>query len=370
MEGDLVHINEWLRPLSWLYGLGVAIRNILFDWGVLKSHSYNIPIICVGNLTVGGTGKTPHTEYLVRLLSRHYRVAVLSRGYRRKSKGYVLATAKSTVEEIGDEPWQMKKKFPDLYVAVDRDRCRGIKHLCQDEATRDVEVILLDDAYQHRYVNPGVNILLVDYHRMITDDCLLPAGRLREPKEAKRRANMVIVTKCPHDIKPMGFRVIQKALSLMPYQDLFFSTFSYGSMYQLFGKDRATLSDIDSKESILLLTGIALPEQMRIDLSRHTSRISTLPFPDHHYFTTEDAHSINQQFAALPAPKRIITTEKDATRLLRVEGLSTEASEAIYVLPVKVEIMREQAQNFNDKITGYVLKNSRNSILAKGKNGL
>ena len=370
MEGDLVHINEWLRPLSWLYGAGVALRNALFDWGVLKSRSYNIPIIGVGNLTVGGTGKTPHTEYLVRLLIQHYRVAVLSRGYRRKSKGYVLATLDSTVEEIGDEPWQMKQKFPDLYVAVDKNRRRGIERLCHDEATLDVEVILLDDSYQHRYVQPGVNILLVDYHRMITDDCLLPAGRLREPKEGKRRANIVIVTKCPHDIKPMGYRVIQKALALMPYQQLYFSTFSYGHMRQLFGEKESTLSAIKSQESILLLTGIALPEQMHLDLSRHTTHITSLPFPDHHFFSAEDIQAVNREFAALPSPKRIITTEKDATRLLRIEGLSQEVREAIYVLPIEVEIMRNQAQNFNDKITGYVLKNSRNSILAKGQNSI
>jgi len=369
MEGDLVHINEWLRPLSWLYGVGISLRNTLFDWGVLKSKTYKIPIISVGNLTVGGTGKTPHIEYLVRLLSQHYRVAVLSRGYRRKSKGYILATMESTVKEIGDEPWQMKQKFPKLYVAVDSNRRKGIERLCHDEATRDVEVILLDDAYQHRYVQPGVNILLIDYHRMITDDCLLPAGRLREPKEAKRRANIVIVTKCPHDIKPMGFRVIQKALTLLPYQQLFFSVLSYKRMYQLFGQEKATLSDIGPMESILLLTGIASPEQMHLDLSNHTSRITSLSFPDHHYFTAEDIQTINQQFTSLPSPKRIITTEKDATRLIQVEGLSQEVKEAIYVLPIEVEIMKEESEKFNEKITGYVLKNSRNSILVKGQDG-
>ena len=369
MEGDLIHINEWLRPLSWLYGIGVAIRNTLFDCGVLKSQSYDIPIIDIGNLTVGGTGKTPHTEYLVRLLSQHYKVAVLSRGYRRKSKGYVLATADSTVEDIGDEPWQMKQKFPKVYVAVDRNRRRGINRLCNDEATRDVEVILLDDAYQHRYVMPGVNILLVDYHRMITDDCLLPAGRLREPKDAKRRANIIIVTKCPHNIKPMGYRVIQKALALMPYQALYFSTFKYGRMHQLFGERQATLADIGPNESVLLLTGIASPEQMHIDLSQHTSHITSLSFPDHHYFTPKDIRTINQQFSSLPSPKRIITTEKDATRLKMTNELSPEVKEALYVLPVEVEIMKKQAQNFNDNITGYVLKNSRNSILVKSQNG-
>ena len=368
MEGDLVRINEWLLPLSWLYGMGVAVRNMLFDMGILQSRSYNIPIISIGNLTVGGTGKTPHTEHLIRLLSRSYRVAVLSRGYRRKSKGYVLATKDSTVADIGDEPWQMKQKFPNIYIAVDRNRRRGIERLCKDPATSDVEVILLDDAYQHRYVQPGVNILLVDYHRMITDDRLLPAGRLREPKESKNRANIVIVTKCPHDIKPMGFRVIQKALNLMPYQKLYFSTYRYAPLRSLFGTAERTLESINPQESILLLMGIASPEQMRIDLLRHTSNITPLSYPDHHFFSPSDVQTINQRFGSLPAPKCVITTEKDAARLRTIEGLSSEVREAIYVLPIEVEIMRNEDKNLTDKLIGYVLKNSRNSILAQGQN--
>ena len=370
MEGDLVRIDRWLLPLSWLYGIGVAIRNALFDLHILKSHSYNIPIINIGNITVGGTGKTPHTEYLLRLLSHSYRVAVLSRGYKRKTRGYILATMESTVEEIGDEPWQMKQKFPDAYVAVDHNRQRGIQRLCTDEATRGVDVILLDDAYQHRYVHPGINILLVDYHRMITDDCLLPAGRLREPKEAKHRANIVIVTKCPHDIKPMGFRVVQKALNLMPYQRLYFSTFRYGQLRLLYGNEERSLSSITQDESVLLLTGIAMPEQMKLDLSLHTKSITALSFADHHYYTQTDVSRINQAFERLPKPRMIITTEKDAPRLLLTSGLSDEVRQSMYVLPTEVEIMRNEKENFNDKITGYVLKNSRNSILAKGENNL
>lgn len=368
MEGDLIRINKWLLPLSWLYGTGVALRNALFDVGVLESRSYSIPIICVGNLTVGGTGKTPHTEHLVRLLSKSHQIAVLSRGYRRKSNGYLLAQPESTMEDLGDEAWQMKQKFPGIYVAVDKNRRRGIHRLCTDPATKDVDVILLDDAYQHRYVQAGLNILLVDYHRMITDDHLLPAGRLREPREAKSRANIVIVTKCPHDIKPMGFRIIQKVLDLKPYQKLYFSTFCYDNLHALFGGEARKLEDIRKNESILLLTGIASPEQMFIDLQRYTSNITPLSYPDHHYFTPDDVKEINRRFAAMPAPKLIITTEKDATRLCRLSGLSQEVRDALYVLPVKVEIMRHEKESFIKRITGYVLKNPRNSILAKGQN--
>ena len=367
MEGDLVRINEWLLPLSWFYGKGVAVRNALFDMGVLKSKHYDIPIINVGNLTVGGTGKTPHTEYLIRLLSPTYRVAVLSRGYKRKSKGYVLATPESTVEDIGDEPWQMRQKFPDIYIAVDRDRCHGIERLCNDEATRDVDVILLDDAFQHRYVQPGLNILLVDYHRMVTDDRLLPAGRLREPKESMVRANMVVVTKCPHDIKPMGYRVIEKVLGLMPCQDLFYSTFRYGRLRRLFGEGYREMDSVGKNDHVMLLTGIASPEQMRIDLSRYTPNITPLAFPDHHYFSEEDIEQINHQFASLPQPRIIITTEKDSTRLRALKGLSDLVRHNLYVLPVEVEIMRDKTDNFNSKIIGYVRENPRNRSLAQSQ---
>ena len=197
MEGNLIKINEWLLPLSWLYGVGSDFRNMLFNTGILSSKTYDIPVISVGNITAGGTGKTPHIEYLIRLLSKDHKVAVLSRGYKRRSSGYVLAQPDTPMEKIGDEPWQIKEKFPEVYVAVDANRRHGIERLMSDERTRDVQVILLDDAYQHRYVTPGINILLIDYHRMITEDQLLPAGRLRERVSNKIRANMVIVTKCP-----------------------------------------------------------------------------------------------------------------------------------------------------------------------------
>ena len=176
MEGDFIKIREWLLPVSWLYGLGVRFRNQLFEMGVLKSRSFNIPVISVGNITVGGSGKTPHVEHLVSLLHDKAKVAVLSRGYKRKSRGYVLADRDTTSRMIGDEPYQMKKKFSDIYVAVDRKRCHGIERLTGDEETKDTDVILLDDAFQHRYVKPGINILLVDYHRLIIYDKLLPAG--------------------------------------------------------------------------------------------------------------------------------------------------------------------------------------------------
>ena len=180
MEGDLIKINEWLLPVAWLYGIGVRIRNELFEMGILKSKSYDIPVISVGNITVGGTGKTPHTEYLIRLLRKKHKVAVLSRGYKRKSKGFILATSETSMPAIGDEPYQMKQKFPNIAVAVDKNRCNGIEQICNNKKTKYTDVILLDDAYQHRKVKAGFYILLTAYDDLFCDDYILPFGNLRE----------------------------------------------------------------------------------------------------------------------------------------------------------------------------------------------
>ena len=366
VEGDFIKINEWLLPLSWLYGLGVKFRNMLFEIGILHSESFDVPVISVGNITVGGTGKTPHVEYLIELLKDKAKVAVLSRGYKRRTRGFVIADDNATAKTIGDEPLQMKRKYgDDITVAVDRKRCHGIRQLTSDED--GIDVILLDDAFQHRYVKPGVNILLVDYHRLIIYDKLLPAGRLREPLSGKNRADIVIVTKCPHDLKPMEFRVITKAMNLYPFQRLFFTCLEYRNITPVFGSGEQSLDSIGKDCHILLLTGIASPQQMIEDLSPRCPHITPLTFGDHHTFTSSDVARINNEFAALPHPKMIITTEKDATRLIAVEGLSEEVRGAMFALPVKIRFMLGQEESFNEKIIGYVRKNSRNSILAKAK---
>ena len=366
VEGDFIKINEWLLPLSWLYGLGVKFRNMLFEIGILHSESFDVPVISVGNITVGGTGKTPHVEYLIELLKDKAKVAVLSRGYKRRTRGFVIADDNATAKTIGDEPLQMKRKYgDDITVAVDRKRCHGIRQLTSDED--GIDVILLDDAFQHRYVKPGVNILLVDYHRLIIYDKLLPAGRLREPLSGKNRADIVIVTKCPHDLKPMEFRVITKAMNLYPFQRLFFTCLEHRNITPVFGSGEQSLDSIGKDCHILLLTGIASPQQMIEDLSPRCPHITPLTFGDHHTFTSSDVARINNEFAALPHPKMIITTEKDATRLIAVEGLSEEVRGAMFALPVKIRFMLGQEESFNEKIIGYVRKNSRNSILAKAK---
>lgn len=366
MEGDFIKINRWLQPLSWFYGLGVRFRNTLFETGFLKSKSFTMPIISVGNITVGGTGKTPHVEYLIRLLQDHSRVAVLSRGYKRKSHGFQIADESSTARTIGDEPFQMKQKYPKVIVAVDKDRVHGIEALNQQH--HDIDVILLDDAFQHRYVKPGINILLVDYHRLIIYDTLLPAGRLREPLTGKNRADIVIITKCPKDLKPMEYRVITKAMDLYPYQQIFFTTLEYGDIKPIFKKE-GTLANLEQLKNhhVLLLTGIASPRQMKEDISPMVSKLSMLSFPDHHAFNQKDIEQICSEFAKLPSPKCIITTEKDAARIIGLKGLCEEIKENIYILPVRIKFMLNQEEKFNDNIIGYVRKNSRNSILAKGK---
>ena len=367
MEGDYIKIHSSLLPLSFLYGMGVRFRNMLFDTGILESRSFPIPVISVGNITVGGAGKTPHVEYLIRLLCETKRVSVLSRGYKRRTKGYLLASSSSTSLELGDEPYQMYLKYGrQVHVAVSANRCEGIERLCSDPETKDTDVILLDDAFQHRYVKPGVNILLVDYHRLIVYDKLLPAGRLREPKDGKRRADIVIVTKCPPDLRPMDFRVITKALNLYPYQKLFFTTIEYGGLIPLFSNSRSlALSEITSDYEVLVLSGIASPQHLLCDIQKHTENVIPMTFRDHHLFTPKDIARINNTFDSLSSKRIIITTEKDAARLVGLDGLSDDVRNHIYALPIKTTFLLEQQEQFDEFILSYVLKNSKDSILHK-----
>lgn len=370
MEGDHIKINRWLTPFSWLYGFGVFIRNAMFDCGMLPSEKFDVPVISVGNISVGGSGKTPHTEYLVSILKDKYQVAVLSRGYKRKSKGFQLAVLESRMEQIGDEPYQMKHKYPDVHVAVDADRRNGIRKLLSKEIAPPVDVVILDDAFQHRYVTPSANLLLMDYHRLICFDKLLPAGRLREHVSNKRRADVVIVTKCPQSITPMEQRGIERSLGLYPWQRIYFTYFKYGNLYPLFDKsrDEMTLDELGkSKRSVLLLTGIASPEQMEYDVSRYVE-FTPMHFGDHHNFTNEDLVKITEAYKGLKSDSGIIvTTEKDSVRLLNC-GLDDGVAKSIYVLPVEIGFINGKTDDFNKTIIDYVRKNSRNSAILKRKN--
>jgi len=361
VEGDHIKTHPYLIPLSWIYGFVVGIRNLMFETGILKSKSYDVPVISIGNLTVGGTGKTPHTEYIIRLLQDKNQIAVLSRGYKRKSKGFVLAESDMPMTKIGDEPYQMKKKFPYIHMAVDKNRCRGIEKLISPATKPEVDVILLDDAYQYRYVRPGMNILLMDYHRLIYFDKLLPAGRLREAKSGKNRADVVIVTKCPNTITPMEKHGIERSLDLESWQQVFFTTFVYGDPYKVDNPiETISLEDLKSKD-ILLVTGIASPEQMEYDITKLGIKFDALHFPDHHNFTPADI----SQIKARSKDKIILMTEKDAAR---IEGLFGEDSSKVYALPIQVEFLGDKGDiDFNKIIKSYVSKNSRNSILSKNR---
>lgn len=370
-EQQPIRISYWLYPFSWLYGIGVGLRNKLFDWGWLRSESFDAPVICIGNLVAGGTGKTPHTEYLIRLLSRQkLNVATLSRGYKRKTKGYLLADAQSDARQIGDEPCQMKSKFPHIRVAVDEDRRRGINQLLQLK-NPPVDVILLDDAFQHRRVKAGLNILLTDYHRLLCDDALLPAGRLREPAENKQRAQIVVVTKCPDDIKPIDFNIITKKLHLYPYQKLFFSSFHYGGPLPVFpqaARQAGGLERLDGSEHVLLVTGIAAPLPLLNELKRKAARVEPMFFGDHHDFGKRDLQLIEERFKALKgARKCIITTEKDAARLRSHPHLPAGLKPHVYMMPVDVVLLQNQQLIFNQTIIDYVRKNSRDCSLSERK---
>lgn len=356
-----------LWPFSFLYGIGVKMRNLLFDWKLLRQERFPLPVICIGNLTVGGTGKTPHTEYLIRLLCTSYRVSVLSRGYKRKSKGFVLASPTSRMEDIGDEPYQMTRKFPGIHVAVDGDRCEGIRLLMAPEGAPDTEVILLDDAFQHRYVQPGLSILLMDYHRPVECDQLLPAGRLREPANGKQRADLLVVTKCPPDLSREECGHIRQRIQPLPCQEVFFTTLTYGKLYSLFTATPAQPLEMLKDKEVLLVTGIASPTPLIKEVDRHAAHTIPLLFSDHHNFNSTDMQQITKRFYQLPKARRLIlTTEKDASRLIGHPQLDKELKHYIYVLPIEVEFLHKGELVFNPKIIEYVRKNSRNSSLSEG----
>ncbi|NDW18424.1 tetraacyldisaccharide 4'-kinase [Dysgonomonas sp. 216] len=363
MSKNKTNINKWLLPLSWLYGFVVFIRKKLFDWNILKQVQYDVPVICVGNITVGGTGKTPHIEYLVRLLKTKYRVAVLSRGYRRKTKGFVLATPNTDFKKIGDEPFQIKNKFPDIIVAVDENRRHGIETLlAMDDRP---EVILLDDAYQHRYVKPSFSVLLVNYNRPIYEDTLLPAGRLREPAHNLDRANVVIITKCPQDLKPIDMRIMTHDINTYPYQSLLFSTTEYGDLIAMF--DRQNLFESVERpleyirnKKVLLVAGIASPDQLVEEIKKYTENVQLMNFPDHHDFSDKDIQDIEERFKEMGNDTITILTEKDAARLTDGNKMSERLKASMYYLPVKISFLsKEDERLFMKKIVRHVYKSTR-----------
>jgi tetraacyldisaccharide 4'-kinase len=363
------HINDLLFfPLSLIYGAVVWLRNRLFDYKIIKSKEFNIPVISVGNISVGGTGKTPHIEYLIRLMHHEgFQPAVLSRGYKRKSSGFVLSTSYSSSEEVGDEPRQMKQKFPGIPVAVDGNRVRGIKKLIELE--KELSVILLDDAFQHRYVTSGLSILLIDFNNPLHSDGILPYGRLREAAAERSRADMIIITKCPGIIKPIDRRLIELELKLSAYQKMFFTSIVYDEPLPVFPgfASGITLNEIGlSKPIIFLLTGIADDQPLKVFLQQLTDTIEVLHYPDHYSYTAKDLFNIIERFSQHASKNKIIiTTEKDAMRLQHFDALDEEIKAVLYYVPIRIDFLENEDKNFNHYITSYVRNNKPDNILHK-----
>ena len=339
-------IYQILRPLGWLYGAVSGIRNILYDRGIAKSTSFNIPVISIGNITVGGTGKTPHTEYTATILKERYRTAVLSRGYGRHTKGFIMSDSHSDSGLIGDEPLQIKQRFPDLDVAVCEERVTGIRRIIE---MCSPDVILLDDAFQHRKVTPSLNILLVNWHRNILDDAMLPAGRMRESAASRRRADIIIVTKCPEDMSRESADALATALRIRPSQQVYFTTLEYGTPYLMTDREQATALP---SGPVLAVTGIASPRLMEDELKRQGHEVTMLTFPDHYRYCKEDIRLIMEQLEGMGPDAYVVTTAKDAARLTDMD-IDADLAAKIYVLPVGVRFMRDK-DAFDRAVTGHV----------------
>ncbi|MDE5794627.1 MAG: tetraacyldisaccharide 4'-kinase [Muribaculaceae bacterium] len=331
-----------LTPFSWLYGLGVYVRNKFFDWGILKETSFSVPVVGVGNITVGGTGKTPHVEYILECLRYKRNIAVLSRGYKRKTRGFILASAKSTPDDIGDEPLQIYEKFGGtVKVAVCESRVKGIRELIKQFPK--INLIVLDDSFQHRYIKPKVNIMLMDYTRPVYSDHILPLGRMRESSEARYRADMVITTKCPSDISALDMRLVSKRLELMPYQKLYFSSYDYGGLIPVFPddcSDRVLLTELTADDSVILLTGVANPRPFVNHFRDYPFKKKVLHFPDHHDFKKSDLNKILNKFKETSGHRKIIiTTEKDAMRVSHNPYFPIELRSKIFYIPIGVRML-------------------------------
>lgn len=368
MDLPKVEIRKSLLPLSWLYGTAVSFRNWLFNKKVLKQRSFDIPVICVGNITTGGTGKTPHIEYLIRLLSPKFKVAVLSRGYKRKTKGFLIVDTDSKVRDVGDEPLQIKKKFPDILVVVDKKRVNAIEKIISIEKEERPDVILLDDGFQHRHVIPSLSIVLADSNRPVFEDRLLPAGLLREPLKGIDRASVVVVTKCNPDMQPIDFRIYTNGLNLYPYQELFFTSFDYDQLRPVFPElqtEEVSMNDL-RKKHVFLVTGIASPEPLVRKLDLKTYNLYTKFFPDHHNFTGKDIQSIVDMADMIEDENKIIvTTEKDAVRFRALSYLPEKIKNIMYYLPVRVTFLNNKERlSFNKKIVDHVRNYKANSRLS------
>ena len=344
----LKYFRILLFPFSILYGSAIHLRNYLFDKNLIKSVSFDLPVISVGNLSSGGTGKSPMVEYLLALLKHRYKLATLSRGYKRKTKGFLLANAATTALETGDEPMQFYQKFPEVTVAVGEKRILAVPQLLQGRP--ETEVIILDDAFQHRSIKPGLNILLTNFNNLFTRDFFLPAGNLRDQQSSYKRADIVIVTKCPPDLSEEKKNKIEKEIKPLPRQEIFFTAIEYGNLYHIATNQKKTITPNDE---VLLICGIADPAPLKNYISQKAKINQVMSFPDHHIFSDSDIEQIRTNFANINNERKlIITTEKDAVKLIKFKEKISEIP--LFVLPVKHQFLFEEGTRFDEIITTFI----------------
>ena len=345
-----------LFPFAVIYGIITSLRNLLYDWKFLKSKSVDIHTICVGNLAVGGTGKTPHVEYLINILQNDFKIVILSRGYKRKTSGFIQATNLSTAFDIGDEPLQYKTKNPQLEVCVDANRVNGIKKIL--EFPEPPKVVILDDAFQHRALNCELKIVISEYNNLYLNDCMMPAGYLRESKKGIERADIIIVSKTPDKTTAIEIRNVIKDLKPLAHQQLFFTWLKYGELkgFQNPTDTIDTLNDL-FRYRIVAFTGIGNPQPMITYLKEYASDVKHIQFPDHHRFTIQDIADVRAQLDAIEGGNKIVvTTEKDAMRLRGTDLQDIANTLPLYVLPIEVDF-KDKTQEFNDTIINYVRTN-------------
>ncbi|MGZ2369133.1 tetraacyldisaccharide 4'-kinase [Ancylomarina sp. YFZ004] len=358
MHKALSYFKFLLFPFTLIYASILSLRNLMFDWGYLKSTSFDLPIISVGNISVGGTGKTPHTEYLIKLLQDKYQLASLSRGYKRQSEGFVLADEHSNSYILGDEPMQMNRKFTKLNVAVDADRVNGVQELLKPNKGLNLDCILLDDAYQHRYIKPGLSILLIDYNRPITHDFVMPMGRLRETAAGKKRADIIILSKCPVDLSDTEAEKLKKGVNPLPHQELYFTSLDYAPAEPVFNTTNEITSLNDTEKDsrgLLLVTGIANPAPLRNYLKTFCDEFKEIQFPDHYTFKDKDIERIETSFINMKSDnKLIITTEKDAIRFLDMKIESRILKDNMSYIPLEIKFQNQAKVQFDKHIHDFI----------------
>ena len=353
------YLRLLLLPFSFIYGSVIWIRNLLYDTGIFSSERFKIPVICIGNLAIGGAGKSPMAEYIIRVLKEKHKIAVLSRGYKRETQGFRIVEAKDTVAKVGDEPLQFKRKFNDITVAVSEKRVIGIENLKGNH-----DVIILDDAFQHRAVTPGLSILLFDYTRLNDFFLMLPAGNLREPFANRNRAEILVISKCPEDVSEFEKERIKKRIRPFKHQSLFFSYLSYGNLISLTSADEKPLTVITSQTSVFLLTGIANPDPLLKKVKSLTEHVIHYDYPDHHTFSSKNIIKLAEEFnSSAFAEKLILTTEKDAQRLQLPELLALLKDLPVYFLPVTARFHQPDEERFNKLIELYVTRDIQHNSL-------